>query len=1326
MDSCQKLSTNLLGGLEFSTSSFFKNLSNSRVQITNKFLYSNFSAQTCQGGLLDPKMGASKNNICKSCKKDQSYCSGHFGYIKLFLPVLNIGYLKAIHLILSMICKVCSRVLVLPGKRREYFLKFIRKIKKKGEGQKIDYLSQISQECRKFDYCPYCWSKNGSIRKFGTLGFVHDFKFQKNKKIFQNINYDPSLMYTEKILDPLSIFRIFQKISREDWELLDFDFIESHPTHLILYYLPIPPLGIRPTVFIGETITNEDDLTIKLTEIQFLNTQLKINFQAGISFSVLKDTWSILQIECGKYLNSEAFNLDSGKQKFKSLFNRLKGKNGRFRGNLSGKRVNFSGRTVISPDPILPLNFLGLPIVLATKLTFPERVNKFNIDRLQRTVLRGTSRFPGANFLIDLKNNKKKIENSTEEKKYFEIKKGFKIERHLKNNDVILFNRQPSLHRISIMAHRTKIISGKTLKINECICKPYNADFDGDEMNIHIPQTQKARAECISLLNLVFNINSPGTGESMIAATQDFLSASFILTSKNQFFSHDQIGKILHQLELDEIEKSIFIPSVLKPFQLWTGKQVFSVIVFSKKKDNPKKRKNFQESIFHLMEKNYSLGKKQCSPFLCPFDGWILFKNRDLLAGQLGKSSLGSENKFSIFSSLSIFNSNNFILKCLLKISKMTSSWFSNFGFSFGIRTITPHKNQLKKKNLLVKKCYNLCNSYKKQSFEQSYKKGRKEKHSESSIQKIFSILREELGNSLLIFDKFSENSGKIMTSSGSKGSKNNLSQMTLCLGQQFIGGERIKKGFLKRVLPHFYYSKLICNPSQNGFIQKSFLHGLNSVDFFFHSIAGREGLIDTAIKTSETGYLQRRLMKTLEDIVIYYDYSARTSDGRLIQPKFGLDCINPGKISSLFGLNNSYQEIKKFYAWKENNLNFSERETFLRSFSFVDMDSIPFFLKIRDFAYGFFNMKNLKKKINFLDIEKNMKKILENCSKFKIEPGSSVGALAAQSIGEPGTQMTLQTFHHAGISDLNITQGVPRINEIMNASRKILSPIVSFDFFNYGKKNFFQCKLQIEKIYFGEICDRFDIIIDSGLIFIDIFFKKIFLNKLGLNLNFKRIIQKIGQINSFWNKSRFFYQKSNYFIRIFPSKPTEKKIFSYIEFLKIINSCKKDFSQLEVCGFSDPKNISFFQKPKFSSVFCLNSKLLDVFDLLFVNLQSIYCNHILMILETFGIEASRKVIIIEIQKIFRLQNISINQKHFFLLAEIMTFQGKILGITRYGISKMKENKLVLASFEKTMETLFSAAFKNSKDKILGVSESIILGRKPPNGTGLVTLISQK
>jgi DNA-directed RNA polymerase III subunit RPC1 len=1319
----KRIFSNSFCGLEFSNSSFFKNLGNARVQITNKFLYSKYSELPCTGGLLDPKFGANNKIICKSCKKDQQNCSGHFGYIKLFLPVLNVGYLKAIQIILSMICKICSKILIPPGKKKNFFLNFIRAIKKKGEGEKIDYITEILKECRQFDYCPFCWSNNGSIKKFGTIGFIHHFQSHKNKKIFQKKNFENSLISQEKILDPLQIFRIFQKISREDWELLDFDFIETHPSHLLLYYLPIPPLRVRPTVFLGETLTNEDDLTMKLTEIQFLNLQLKFNFQNGISFVILKEIWSILQIECGKYLNSEAFVFESRKQKFKSLFDRLKGKNGRFRGNLSGKRVNFSGRTVISPDPFLPLNFVGLPITLATKLTFPEKVNILNLERLQRTVLRGTNRFPGANFVIDLQNIKRHIENFPKEKKFLEIKKGFKIERHIKNNDIALLNRQPSLHRISIMAHRTKIISGKTLKINECICKPYNADFDGDEMNIHIPQTQKARAECISLLHLVMNIFSPGTGESIISATQDFLSASFVLTSKNQFFTQKQIGRILNFIETDENEKLFFFPSIIKPFQIWTGKQIFSHLVFSQKKKFNQKKNPFDESFLHLIENNYSLNGKQCSPFLCPFDGWILFKNKNLLAGQLGKSSLGSGIKLSIFNLLLFANSSAFILKCLSKISVMTSTWFSDFGFSFGINVITPEKNKFERKKILVKNCFNLIDSVKKKI---PGKKKNNERNAESHIQKIFGFLREELGNYLLGFNGSYENTAGVMISAGSKGSKNNLSQMSLCLGQQSIGERRIKQGFLNRVLPHFYFSKIICNPLKKGFIEKSFLYGLDSVDFFFHSIAGREGLIDTAIKTAETGYLQRRLMKTLEDIVIFYDNSARTSDGRLIQPKFGLDSINPSKVSLLFELNDSVLQILDNSNWKGKSVNSTEKETFLRSFFLNDMDSISFFFKIRNLACGFFNFRSSEKKINFLDIEKNIKKILKNFYNFKMQPGSSIGAVAAQSIGEPGTQMTLQTFHHAGISDLAITKGIPRINEIMNASKKISSPIVSFNFFTPNKKNFFRSKLQIEKVYFGEICEKLEIIIDSELIFVDIFFKKNFLEKLGYRINQSKIIKKIREINNIWEKSRFFFQKASFFIRIFPSKPVDKKFFSYIEFFKILHSCKKDFSQLEVSGFTEKKNISYCQKIPLSSIFCINSELLSVFNLLFINFQSIYCNHVLLILEVFGIEASRKVLIIEIQKIFQIQKINIDSSHLFLLSDILTFYGKILGITRYGISKMRENKLVMASFEKTMETLFSAGFKNSKDKILGISESIILGKKPPNGTNLVSLISEK
>lgn len=1330
MDTLKKEGGKAINGIEFSRSSFLKDMSNSKIQVTNRFLYSSNSQENSQGGFLDLKMGANKKNNCNSCGKNQSKCPGHFGYIRLFLPVLNMGYIKAVQLILSMVCKICSRLLIDPGEKRNFFLNLIRKTRKKGESYKMEYLSQLIQECRGNYSCFYCYSKNGLVKRFGTLSFVHELKNEKKKDpaICSNV-IDFSSACQEKILDPLCIFRIFQGITSLDLELLDFDSIEAHPADLILSYLPVPPLGIRPSVFIGEKISNEDDLTIKLTEILFLNNRLKLIFDADTQFSFLKENWNILQIECAKYLNSDVLNLEGGIHKFKNLFSRLKGKNGRFRGNLSGKRVDFSGRTVISPDPNLPLNFLGLPYFLAKKLTFPEKVNSFNLERLQRAVFRGNSGFPGANFFTDLKNNKKNLENLQSERKDLKIKIGYRIDRHLKNNDFVFFNRQPSLHRISIMAHRIKVISGKTFKINESICKPYNADFDGDEMNIHVPQTQKARAECGTLLNLTLNINSPGNGESMIAGIQDFLSASFLLTSKDRFLIRNQVGEIFQISQLKGFEKNNLIPAILKPLELWTGKQIFSLIIFSdnsnhEEKYSIQKSKRFSESFFTFTEKNFSLGQKMCEPFLCPFDGWILFKEKNLLAGQIGKRSIGSGNILSVLSLISFSYSFDFILLGLLKISKMTSSWFSTFGFSFGIDDITPQKIHVRNKKFYIKNCYNLNNSLKKRKKVMKIKTINSKKRKEASIQKIFTILREDFGKKSMNLNRFMENSGIIMAASGSKGSINNLSQMSLCLGQQSVNGERIKNGFQKRVLPHFFPKKINLKYSKNGFIARSFFDGLGPTNFFFHAMAGREGLIDTAVKTAETGYLQRRIMKTLEDITVYYDSSSRSSDGRLVQTKVGIDGMNPGHISFLFNLNGFLLDIGKNFDKKNKILNFFEIQSFIRGFSFNNMETYSFLLNSRDFFSCSNNSFDLKKKRSFLNIENQINRILENWNKIKIEPGKSVGAIAAQSIGEPGTQMTLQTFHHAGVSELNITQGVPRINEIISASKKILSPIIKFDFSTLGNKSkFFNYRFKIEKIFLGQICEKLNIITNSDCIFIDLSFKKKILSNFDSGFSLKKIVKKIKLINITWNKSRFFFQNSSCSIRIFPYKSGGGVKFSYFDILKIIYSCKKEFPNVLISGFVNSNLITVYKNPEKTFAFIKSLSLFEVFKNLDINKKKIYCNSISIILEIFGIECSRKVIIGEIQEIFDLHEISINCRHTILMAEIMTYHGKILGLNRYGLSKMKTNTLVLASFEKTIENLFSSATNTTEDKIFGVSDNIILGKKLENGTGCVGLV---
>lgn len=880
----------ILEGLEYLFFSLSETSSGSTTNISTHLLYSNHNFCPVEGGLMDSKLGSAQNTVCSVCKKNVNRCPGHFGYLKLSLPVFNIGYLKPIQIILQLICKGCSRILFKNEVEKKKIIKSIGKIKNSVEIEKINFLSKLLETNKENKICSRCHSVNGNIRKFGPVNFVHEI-FLKNTA--KNISVTDSLSQKkylkrqsiELFLDPLTIFKLFQNIHYEDLELIDMNQLNSKPEHLLMCFLPIPPNNLRPSVFLGNSISNEDDLTIRLCEIYEINNSVSKNIYQGVSVCKLKNSWNLLQIEVSKYLNSELYSKDNSFDNNQGLYQRLKGKKGRFRGNLSGKRVDFSGRTVISPDPNIFTSHLGLPRVLAIKLTFPERVTKYNLNRLQRAVIRGSSRYPGANSIIDRKKEKTILNKFFELDKKIFFKEGVIVERHLRNNDIVLFNRQPSLHKISILGHRLKIIPGKTFRFSGCICKPYNADFDGDEMNIHVPQTQKARAEVISLMNSATNITSPRNGKSQIAAIQDFLTASFTLTSKDIFFNCILIGKFFVS-DLFEIEGNLPFPCILKPKQLWSGKQIFSWIIKC-----PKNRESKIENC-HFVEKNYSLAKTHCSPFMCPYDGYIVYSKGQLILGNIGKNSIGSENKISLLSHFVKNNSYQKLSILLLNLSKVAYEWFSNFGFSFGVSDIKTKKKKIDVKKKKFNQTFNLA-----QSLDFSFLS---KLDNESRLKKLFSNLRNKLGKDFFLIQRQKKGNPVTMIECGSKGSISNLCQMSSFLGQQTIAGKRIKENFEKRNLPHFIPKKNNRSLIQKGFVKKNFFNGLSPSEYFFHSIGGREGLVDTAVKTAETGYIQRKLIKSLEDVTVYYDKTVRTSSGRLIQFKFGEDSINPEKISFL------------------------------------------------------------------------------------------------------------------------------------------------------------------------------------------------------------------------------------------------------------------------------------------------------------------------------------------------------------------------------------------------------------------------------------------
>jgi DNA-directed RNA polymerase III subunit RPC1 len=334
-------------------------------------------------------------------------------------------------------------------------------------------------------------------------------------------------------INPLVAYNLLKNIKKEDLPLFDMDGNKVHPCDMIINYVIVPPICLRPSVAVSENKRNEDDLTVKLSEVIEANFYIKNFIIEGQPHNKLMEKWDILQYTLAQYINADTPGIPSNFQSNKAIrafYQRLKGKGGRFRGNLSGKRVDFSGRTVISPDPNIQIGQVIVPEDMAKIFTFPTTVNDINIEFLRKLVKNGSDVHPGANFVQFADGSKMKVIKNNKENLANDLKLGDIVERHLIDGDSILFNRQPSLHRLSIMSHKAKVMPWKTLRFNECCCGPYNADFDGDEMNIHLPQTYEAKSEANVLMNVVNNLLTPKSGEPLIAATQDFLTASFLLT----------------------------------------------------------------------------------------------------------------------------------------------------------------------------------------------------------------------------------------------------------------------------------------------------------------------------------------------------------------------------------------------------------------------------------------------------------------------------------------------------------------------------------------------------------------------------------------------------------------------------------------------------------------------------------------------------------------------------------------------------------------------------------------------------------------------------
>ena len=836
-----------------------------------------------EGGPMDLRLGVVEPGLrCKTCGGKQGECPGHFGHIELAMPVIHVGYVKVIETLLQSTCPYCGRIKL----KDEEILLFKQKMKsmEKLGIPKPQIIEAISKEVKahasQVRICPHCGRPIKRKVVYDSPYFFYEIDWEIAGRGREELHRHG------KKLTPKDIRERLMNIPDDDLVLLGIDPSTTRPEYMILTVLPVPPITVRPTITLETGERSEDDLTHKLVDVIRSNLKLQKSRDEGAPQLIIEEQWDLLQYHVATLFNNQLPHIPparhrSGKE-LKTLVQRLKGKEGRFRGSLSGKRVNFSARTVISPDPFISLNEVGVPEFVARELTIPIAVREENIEFLRELVRRGPKPespdgkyVPGANYVIQRPQGWRiKITEKNKETLAEQLEVGWIVERHMMDGDVVIFNRQPSLHRMSMMAHFVRVVPDRTFKLQLATCTPYNADFDGDEMNLHALQSEEARAEAKILMAVEKHILSPRFGGPIIGGIHDHISGLFLLTHGERLIPKEVAMHILSYVDVDELPE----PVVRDGKVYYRGKDLFSLIL-------PKGlNMEFPAKICPNEEecrRNEEL------------DGWVVIRNGRLIKGTIDENAVGAF-KGRIIERIARLYGLDEAKRFIDRMTRLAVGTITYLGFTTGIDDNDLPKEALRKIRKViseaVRKVDELVEAYRNGTLEPLPGKSL-EDTLEQKIMQTLSKARDQAGEIAGKHLGFTR-STVVMAKSGARASMLNLTQMTAALGQQSVRGQRLHRGYYQRPLPHFKRGDL--GAFARGFVASSYKKGLEPVEYFFHSMGGREGLVDTAVRTSKSGYMQRRLINALEDLKVLEDGSVRDPTGRIIQVRYGEDGIDP------------------------------------------------------------------------------------------------------------------------------------------------------------------------------------------------------------------------------------------------------------------------------------------------------------------------------------------------------------------------------------------------------------------------------------------------
>ena len=863
------------------------------VPIVTSVLYSKQVPQS--GGMNDLRMGTcDRRTYCATCRNSMIKCPGHFGHMDLATPMYHSSMIGTVVKMLRCVCVFCSHLLpdLFEGDPRLAVV------------NPSNRLSFVASMCKSRRRCPQCEAPQPKYT---------------NVKTHTSIDLDISDMVFEdeterEILShPFTAARaleILKGISDTHVKIMGGCPKNARPEWMILTVLQIPPPISRPciTASDGSRTKGQDDVTIKLVEIfkanKVVDSALRdadctsgfmpevkrrfvipddgyLHIEDDAKLLAVQNASYILQQHLVQYFSPRTTKKDakmmgtggrSHSRTLRLIPDRWKGKKGRFRGNLGGKRVDFSSRTVASPAPDFDVNEVGIPEKVAFHLTFPERVTVHNKAWLDTCVRLGYGVRGGAASVIIPDSDPIDLELCTVRDSIV-LEVGWVVERHLIDGDWVLLNRQPSLHKMSIMAHRIRIIPANTFRLPVCDTTPYNADFDGDELNVHVLQTHDARAEAEMLMSVSTQMISPENNKPIIALVQDSLVGGFLMTGKDTFLERHQAMQVIMSLRYLEKEFWLPPPSILKPRPLWTGKQLFSLLIPGEFMYDATVRSGVDEGV----------GKP--GGHMDVMERRVILRGGELMCGSLCKKTLGTSAGGIVHVLVRDWGYKR-AAEFMGDAQRLIREFMMIRGFSVGVGDCVMGMDTHARVDTLMSNTFKAADDI--------------QKDSTASQDLVAGCVSKMLGGFLTSggaevvrdVNVTSGNRISVMIESGAKGSNINIAQILSSVGQQSVEGGRIQMGVEGRTLPSFRHGDT--SACAMGFVCNSYGTGLTAQEYFFHAMGGREGLVDTAVKTAKTGYIQRRLSKAQEGLQVMYDSTVRNSGGGIIQFSYGGDSFFP------------------------------------------------------------------------------------------------------------------------------------------------------------------------------------------------------------------------------------------------------------------------------------------------------------------------------------------------------------------------------------------------------------------------------------------------